>query len=171
MKAATETSPEIRVLKTATCPTLTGKAKLTYNIGCDTSGAVQFRLHANTGGGFFSDDWVPLSAIQAVLDKSPSNKPITSFTLFPLFRGKSANTPAFLLAALKQEGLVLGSKEKQRSYEKCEPKPFLEGIKALIDANGSAKKPPVTTEKNAVPAKAETPAKKTPSKSKAKKKG
>lgn len=170
MKAA-QVNQEIRVLKTATCPTLTGKAKLTYHVGSAADGAIHFRLHANTGGGFFNDEWVAFSAIQAVLDKSPSGKPITSFTLFPLFRGKSANTPAFLLAALKQEGLVLGSKEKQRSYEKCEPKPFLAGIKALIDANGSAKKPPVTTEKNAVPAKPETPAKKTPSKSKAKKKG
>jgi len=165
--ASSIADPAIRLLKTATCPSLTGKARLTYHVGCDTNGEAQFRIHANNGGGFFNDDWVSLSAIQAVFDKIPADKPITSFNLFPLFKGKSSNSPAFLLAALKQEGLVQGSKDKQRSYERCDPKGFLTGIKALMATAGTGK----TNEKNAVPAKPETPAKKTVSKSTRRKKG
>ena len=33
-----ESPPEIRVLKTATCPSLSGKSKLTFNIGCNPAG-------------------------------------------------------------------------------------------------------------------------------------
>ena len=106
-----EMKPEVRVLKTATCPSLSGKSKLTYQIGaqendqgvCTPKSEVQFRIHANSGKGFFSDNWVPVTALMQLLDKT---KQITSFSIFPLIRGKSVNTAGFILAAARQEGLV-----------------------------------------------------------------
>src|ERR1035437_406565 len=94
MKPATP----IRILKIGSCPSLAGKGKLTYHIGCTDKSEVQFRVYANTGGGFFNNDWSSLDAIQQVLDKHPSSKPLTSHVLNPLFRGQSANTPGFLLS-------------------------------------------------------------------------
>ncbi len=131
LKAATAEST-IRILKRGTCPSLTGKSKLGYQIGVDTKGEVQLRVCANSGGGMFSDEFVSLNAIQELFAKVPADKPITSFLLFSLYKGKSANTPGFLFAALKQEGMVQAGKDKKRGYERGDPKKFMAEVKALM---------------------------------------
>ena len=152
-EAPTTSESAMRILKTATCPSLSGKSKLTYQIGCVGKSDLQVRISANSGHGFYSDDWVSLRDIQEVLDKAPSGEPITSFVLNELFRGKSMNTPGFLFAALKQEGLVERSKDKQRCYGRLDPKAFMAGIKALIAlpvvAKAEDKKKPAATTKKA----------------------
>jgi len=132
--------PAIRILKIAFCPTLSGKSTLTYHIGCVVNGEsictaeseIHFRIYANDGGGFFSNEWISLDKIQQVFAKVPADKSITSFILHSLFRGKSVNTPAFLLAVLKQEGLVSQSEEKQRQYGRIDPVEFIAGVNKLI---------------------------------------
>lgn len=135
------TNPEtaIRVLKTGSCQSLSGTGKLGYQVGCEANGSIHFRVHSNTGGGFFSNEWVPLSAIQQVLDKSPNNKAITSYLLQKLFRGKSINSPAFMFAALQAEGLLKASTEKKRCFERNDPKEFMSRMKALIQSSGNPK--------------------------------
>lgn len=128
----TVTVPAIRILKIASCPTLSGKSTLTYHIGCNGESEIHFRIYANDGGGFFSNEWIPLDKIQQVFAKVPADKPITSFVLHSIFRGKSVNTPAFLLAMLKQEGLVKQSEDKQRQYDRIDPTEFIAGVNALI---------------------------------------
>jgi hypothetical protein len=130
MKPATE--PVIRILKVGSCPSLSGKSTLTYHIGCTPKSNISIRVHANTGGGYFSKEWVLLSTIQHALEKG--NKQITAMIIQPLFRGKSANTPAFLLAVLKQEGLVQLSKDKQRCHEYIGTDKFMTEIKKLINS-------------------------------------
>jgi hypothetical protein len=56
-----------------------------------------------------------------------------------LFRGKSTNTPAFLLAALMEEKLVQVSGKNKRCYEKRDPSQFLAEMKVLIDAKTDLK--------------------------------
>lgn len=146
MKAVTKLNPEIRILKAATCPSLSGKSTLSYQVGfgvlgvnaSDIDPVIQLRVYANTGGGFFNKDWIPLSTIQQLFDKCPSDKAITSFSLYPLFKGRSLNTPAFLLAVLKQEGFLRPLADKKRSYERIDPTEFMTEIKSLIEAKGSA---------------------------------
>ena len=128
-------APAVRILKIATCPSLSGKSKLTYHIGCSADENIQFRVFTNTGTGFFSREWVPLSAIEQAFAKVPGEKCITSYLLYSLFQGKSLNTPAFLFAALKNEGLVQSAKDKQR----ISPATFIAGIKALIDSGADLK--------------------------------
>lgn len=169
----TDAASGIRVLKTGTCPSLSGKSKLTYQIGCEGKSDIQFRISANSAAGYFNDDWLSLSDIQEVLDKVPSDKPITSFNLLPLFRGKSMNSPGFLFAALKQEGLVQTSKEKQRCYERGDLKGFMASVKTLADLAGEPKGNARAVEdkpKQATPSKRAMPAKKATSKPSAKKK-
>ena len=122
-------APPIRILKVGSCPSLSGKSTLTYHIGCDPQSEVLIRVHANSGGGYWSQEWVAFEAIQKTL---PKDKPITSFTLRSLFKGKSTNSPGFLLAVLKTEGLVHPVDEKQRSYTRGEPDAFLAEVKALM---------------------------------------
>lgn len=142
MKAVTIINPEVRILKAASCPSLSGKSTLSYHIGCGvnsgnsngTEPVIHLRVYANSGGGFFNKDWIALNTIQQLFEKCPSNKPITSFVLYPLFHGRSLNTPAFLLAVLRQEGFLQPMKDKQRSYERLDPNEFMTEIKSLIEA-------------------------------------
>ena len=59
----------------------------------------------------------------------PSGCPITSFLLQPLFKGKSSNSPAFMVAALTQENLLRDLKGKKRGHEFLDP----EGFNARMD--------------------------------------
>ena len=120
----------MRILKAATCPSSSGKATLTYHIGCTTDNDIQFRVIANTGGGLFSPEWISLSAIQPAFKQAPF--PLTSFPLINLYQGKSTNTPAFLMAALKSEGLVRNLEGKIRGYEILDSKAFIDEMNALM---------------------------------------
>ena len=134
MKTATTTKPEddMRVLKVGTCPSLTGKSTLKYHVGCNSRSELHIRVHSNTGGGFFNRDWVSVEGIKQQLDKGKPEEPITSHALYPIFRGRSANTPGYLFAVIRHEGFVQAMKEKKRCFERLEPKAFLAETKALI---------------------------------------
>lgn len=140
---------DVRVLKAASCPSLSGKSSLTYEIGCNAKSEVQFRISANSGNGFFNKEWVAQSTIAKIVAKMPMGSALTCATLMPIFNHKSVNTGGFLLAALKQEGLVQRVKERPRCYELSDPKPFVAQINALLaTAPESAKtKAPVNIQK------------------------
>ncbi|SDZ16610.1 hypothetical protein [Nitrosomonas sp. Nm58] len=135
MKRSKSNEPKlaIRVLKIGSCSSLTGKSTLTYQIGCTAESDIQFRVASNTGGGFFSDEWVAFNTIQEAFDKQPKERPIISLILYPLFQGRSLNTPAFLLAVLKAEGLVKPLGDKKRGYERIDPAEFMAEIRKLIN--------------------------------------
>ena len=120
----------MRILKVATCPSSSGKTTLTYHIGCTSDKDIQFRVIANTGGGLFSPEWISLSAIQPAFEQAPF--PLTSFPLIKLYQGKSTNTPAFLMAVLKNEGLVRNLEGKIRGYEILDSKAFIDEMNALM---------------------------------------
>lgn len=137
----TETTEDnVRVLKTATCPSLSGKSKLTYDIGCKADSQIMVRVHGNSGEGFFNKDWVGLAGLSQLLAKLPVGKAITSATFKPVLRGKSTNTAGFLLAVLKHEGLVRALKDKSRTYELLDAKEFMARVQELITAPAADKK-------------------------------
>ena len=101
MKTVTQ---DIRILKIGSCESVSRKSTLTYHVGCTADGEIHLRIYANTAAGFFSQEWLPLTSINQVLTKAGGH--FTSFALQSLFRGKSQNNTAFLLAVLQSEGLV-----------------------------------------------------------------
>lgn len=139
-------NPIMRILKEGTCTNVSGKRKLTYHIACSTDESIHFRIYDNSGGGSFSSEWVSLKTMQDAIDVGP--KPTTSFALFPLFNGKSVNTPAFLLAALMNEGLMEIHPENQRCYATANPEPFLAEMKQLIAADVDIKVAPLPKKKH-----------------------
>ena len=143
---STTTDPTLRILKSGTCPSLSGKSKLAYEFAAGPTSDLQVRIARNTGGGYFSDQWVKWERLQGVLDKNGA-KPITCHTLGPLFKVQSVNTPGFLLAVLKHEGLVRPSEEQPRCYERTDPSAFYAELKVLQGAPAKAAKPvkPVIT--------------------------
>ncbi len=129
--------PSMRIIKIASCPTCSAKATLTYQLGCTSNSEINFRVTNNTGGGFFSAEWVSLSVIKEALAKAP--QPITSFALTKLFLGKSTNTPAFLLAVLVSEGLLKALPDKLRGYEILDSAAFMAEVSKLIASDVNLK--------------------------------
>ena len=85
----------VQVLKEGSCPTSSGKSILGYQVGTDDSGAIYLKVASNDGGGFFSNEWICFTDIQAAIEAWPVDQGITSMTFRKIFRGKSANTPGF----------------------------------------------------------------------------
>lgn len=148
----------MRQLKTATCNTLTDTASLTYQIGCQPDNSIHLRITGNTGGGFYSNEWVSLDHALQALTEGPE-KELTAISLYPLFRGKSVNTPSFLMAVLKHLKLVQTIKGKKRHHDLLDPKPFLEQTKKLISTSTRKK---TTKKKTAVNQQKKTTKKKVP---------
>ena len=143
-----EDNPDMRVLKTATCKTLSGKSTLTYQIGTLPDSTIHVRITKNTGAGFFNDEWVAVKDIQEVLADGPEGQPLTSFLLQPLVKGKSVNTPAFLMAALTHERLLRVLKGKKRGHEFLDPEGFTAKMEKLMASKSTTGvKPKGTTKK------------------------
>ena len=128
-----------RILKVATCPSLSNRSTLTYHIGCKDK-EIYIRLFLNSERGLFSREWISLEQIEL-----SEGAPITSRFLNVFFKGKSANTAAFLMAVLISEGLIKPIEEKSRTYRRCDPTAFKAAIQALIDSEvtlDAAQRPP-----------------------------
>ena len=107
---------KLQILQTTKCQTVSNKSTLNYQIGVDDKNEVYIRVNGNTGGGYFSNEWVSLDNITSILG-DVSGEHITSINLIPLFKGKSVNTPGYLLAVLLKEGLLAPFEEgKKRQY-------------------------------------------------------
>ena len=132
------TSQIDKVAKTGTCPSLSGKSKLTYEFGLDEQAAWRVRIAKSSGNGYYSKDWFAMEHVQRVLEKNGS-KPITCHTLSPIFKGKSVNTAGFLLAALKHVGLVQNSADNPRVYELLNGKAFFAELEAASKGAKAAK--------------------------------
>ena len=139
MSKATKEQPEMRILKSANCKTLSGKSTLTYQIGCEPDSVVHLRICKNSGGGFFSDEWLSLDDILRVLKDRPKESPVMSHFLTPLLKGKSANTSAFILAALTHLKLIRPLPKKKRVHELLDPRPFLDQVEKLTASAGNVK--------------------------------
>ena len=169
-----EDNPDMRALKTATCKTLSGKSTLTYRIGALPDSSIHLRIAGNSGGGYFSDEWIAFDDILDVLKDRPEGSPVMSHFLTPLLKGKSVNTSAFILAVMKHLKLLRPLPKKKRHHELINPKPFLDTVERLMSetpktpAKRPAKKASVTkasTKKAAIKKRATAKRKKATSRS------
>lgn len=123
---------EPRILKISTCPSLSGRASITYHVGHRGKDEVCFRIWDTSGKGIFSKEWVCASEIQKVLIQ---NETLAAPTLLPLFKvGRSVNTAGFLLAVLKSEGLVELSPDVAHRYVPVASRSLMEEVQALVKA-------------------------------------
>jgi hypothetical protein len=122
----------IRFIKINSCKSLSGKSSLEYQLGCHGDSDVYIRVVKNSGGGWFSKEWIAIQKIITVLESSKF--PLTSYTLQTFFAGKSVNTAAFIFAALKEEGLVANNPDNPRCYLLQSVDSFMQPIKVLISS-------------------------------------
>ena len=91
---------------TAECPSVSNQSTLTYQL----SKTGKLRIHANTGAGLFSNEWLSLKPVEEVLSKHGG---FTSTEVKPFLKGRSINTSGFILAALLDLGHI---KRQDRKY-------------------------------------------------------
>jgi len=143
------TAPQVRVLKSAQCKSLSGRSTLTYEVGAAADGEIHLRIRSNSGQGCFGRDWVPLRGLQQALAKAPG--PITSGTLHRVFAGRSQNTSGFVAAALLGEGL-LEPLANARGYAPTDGVGFMSEVRRLLEG-GTAQAAARATAKKADAAK------------------
>ena len=129
------TVPNVRVLKSAQCKSLSGRSTLGYEVGATGDGEIHLRIKSNTGSGCFGREWTPLRELQRELAKAPG--PVTSGTLNRVFAGRSQNTSGFVAAALLGEGL-LEPLSNARGYAPTDGVGFMKEVKQLLEKGAPA---------------------------------
>ena len=127
--------PTLKVIHTAKCPSLTKKSTITYQLSEDDEAKIYMRINSNSGGGYFSNEWIFLESIISLISDATVDNSIASHALFVLFKGKSVNTQSFLLAALKQVGVLTPFPGKHRHYVFVST----EKLQKIIDKSRAAK--------------------------------
>ena len=123
----------MRIIKAGSCSTISGKSTLHYHIACNQEDALYVRVTSNNGGGFFNPEWVGYTEIISTLQGM--SEPITSNALRCVFQGKSANNPAFLMAILMQEGIVIANPDYQRAYLVADNSAFIQAMQKLMQSD------------------------------------
>lgn len=112
--AAPEPEP-IEVIFESQCLSLSGRSELTYAIGRHAKDAsLHLAITANSGGGMWCPDWANARAINELVVGSVELKAKSFHALHP---GKSINTGGFVLAALKDMGLIRANEDNSRVHE------------------------------------------------------
>ncbi len=101
----------------------------------DANPETHLRIFANTSKGYFCKDWISLTLLDLLLSETESFASSTVQRMF--FEGKSVNSGGFVLAALRNEGLIRAIPGSLRSYERLDPTGWQQEILALIEAGVS----------------------------------
>jgi len=150
--AITPAPPAMRIVRIQDCASLSGRSTLTYHIGCsvavedasvasvastasETFPEPHLRIFANTAKGYFCKDWISLTLLDMLLSETESFASSTVQRMF--FEGKSVNSGGFVLAALRNEGLIRTIPGTLRAYERLDPAAWQQEILALIEAGVS----------------------------------
>ncbi len=121
-----------RVLKVAQCPSVSERSQITYQIGCRDGNVPFLRVCENTGKGAFSKEWVATADVGSVI---ASTEKVTAAGLSKaLYPGKSTNSGGFLLAVLKDLGLIEVVGDKVKTYVQKDAAEFVAEVRKLLDA-------------------------------------
>ena len=124
----------VNIIKKSTCPKVspTAKGELTYHIGHDGKAkALLFRITANPGRGFFSNEWIKLDDIVATIEEH-SSETFKAIIFTPLYVSRSANNHGFLAAALRAEGVLEPVTDKPLSHTLGNVKTFTAAMAKLV---------------------------------------
>ncbi|PHS73524.1 MAG: hypothetical protein COB22_02190 [Cycloclasticus sp.] len=122
-----------QLIKASSYSALSGGSTLDCEIGSDAKKQVYTRITSNSVGGYFSTELIPMTDIERTLFSQPDTSRLTSVALQSLFKGKSVNTPALIMAALRNEGFIKPIGELKRFHQCINAKSFKALIKKLIN--------------------------------------
>ena len=124
-----------RIIKKSTSPKLSPRAQgsLTYHVGYnDSDKSFHFRITANSGGGFFSNEWIALNDVLDTIETTSSDKPFKALIFKSLYQSKGSNNHGFLAAALRAETLLLPVEKQLMSHTLGDVKSFKTAMQQLI---------------------------------------
>ncbi len=125
----------LRIIRKSTSLKLSHRAQgtLTYHVGYDESAKTfHFRITANSGGGFFSNEWIALNDILDVVESTSPDKPFKAIIFKSLYESKGSNNHGFLAAALRAESLLLPVEKQLMSHTLGDVKSFKTAMQKLI---------------------------------------
>ena len=134
------TEPEIQLLTTAKCPSISGRGEVRYSIGVNDSKEIVIKLVGSSGGGQINNSWIPFADILELLESHSGGDAFTSGIYHSLFENQSSNNAGFMLAVTLKEKLVTPQEGKRRKYVYNSPAAFLAKVDKLTAAKAS--KPP-----------------------------
>ncbi|HTD07001.1 hypothetical protein [Undibacterium sp.] len=106
------------VLKDGTAPKLGARAEgvIRYQVLADTDRQRLYVAITGNEGGYFSRERVPFDKIEACLDALQPGKPFPSKTFKETFIGRSSNNAGFLVAILRNEGLLAAAPDSTAQH-------------------------------------------------------
>ena len=123
----------IRVLKSGSCPSLTARSTLGYQLGLKDESELYLKLISNTGSGFFSKEWVACSVIEPLITGAAE---LTSTSFKAIFPNKSVNTGGFVMAVIKALGLIQTNPQNSRWHQQVPEMTFEQvAIEAMVQAD------------------------------------
>lgn len=139
----------IGILYIGECPSVSGRSTLTYAVGKHAAaGTLHLRIADNTGKGMWCKDWAPAQTVEAIVAGAQE---LTAKSFHELHPGKSINTGGFVLAALRDLGLIRPCEPNTRVHEHV-PKTTLEqAVKERMnaEAGGAVASPAQKTRRKA----------------------
>jgi hypothetical protein len=133
----TEVDP-IKPMYEGECPSISGRSTITFVIGRHEGDAsLHLRIAHNSGKGMWFDGWASAAAIDALVIGAED---LTAKSFHPLHPGRSINTGGFVLAALKELGLIRANEVNTRLHEHVPTETFEKVAMAVIDPGVSTKK-------------------------------
>lgn len=130
----------IKPLYEGECPSISGRSMLTFVIGQHQEDqSWHLRIADNTGKGMWFDGWASSESIDAIV-KGASELTAKSFHV--LHPGRSINTGGFVLAALKELGLIRPNVDNTRIHEHVPTMTFERVAVAAINPAAAKKSKP-----------------------------
>lgn len=128
----------IEVIHTGECLSVSGRSTLEFEVGRHTKeGTLHLRIAGNSGRGMWARGWASASAIQDIV---LGEGELTAKSFHGLHPGKSINTGGFVLAVLKELGLIRANDENTRVHEHVPGTTFEKVVSAYM-AQAKAVKP------------------------------
>lgn len=127
----------IEIIHRGDCLSLSGRSMLDFTVGRHSQdSSLHLAVKGNTGGGMWCKDWASASDIQDVVLGATA---LTSKDFHVLHEGRSINTGGFILAVLKELGLVRVNAEKKRLHEHVPATTFEKVVMAHMAKSKAAK--------------------------------
>jgi len=131
------TQPDIQLLTTAKCLSISGRGEVRYSIGVLGDTDIYIKLVSSSGGGQINNSWVPFTDILKLLENYSGGGSFTSAIFKPIFTDVSSNNCGFTLAVALKEKLVMPQEGKRRKFVYHSPAAFLAKVEKLIAAKAA----------------------------------
>jgi hypothetical protein len=127
----------IEVILKGECPSVSGRSVLDFEVGRSSAdGTLHLRISDNSGKGMWSKEWCGASDIQDIVLGEGG---LTAKSFHPIHAGRSINTGGFILAALKELGLIRANEENTRLHEHVPGTTFEKVVSAHMAATKAVK--------------------------------